>query len=189
MDELFAYVLQFGSLNQRQLELIASKATTLLLPKDAYFLEAGHVSRRVGFLLEGVLRICYYNNQGAEITRNFIDELHLTTDLRGLEYGLASPEYVQAVTDCRLLVFAKHDWDELAHTIVGWSEMVHKMTAKHLREKLARISPMMAQDATTRYLEFIENYPQLANRISLSHLASFLGITQSSLSRIRKNIR
>jgi CRP-like cAMP-binding protein len=189
MDELFAYVLQFGSLNQRQLDLIASKATPLSLSKDAYFLEAGQVSRRVGFLLEGVLRICYYNNQGTEITRNFIDELHLTTDLRGLEYGLASPEYVQAVTDCRLLVFTKHDWDELAQTIVGWSEMVHKMTSKHLREKLARISPMMAQDATTRYLEFIENHPQLANRIPLSYLASFLGITQSSLSRIRKNIR
>jgi hypothetical protein len=45
MDELFAYVLQFGSLNQRQLDLIASKATALSLPKDAYFLEAGHVSR------------------------------------------------------------------------------------------------------------------------------------------------
>ena len=70
-----------------------------------------------GLLLEGVLRICYYNKQGDEVTRNFIDELHLTTDLRGLEYGLASPEYVQAVTDCRLLVWAKRDWEELAHTI------------------------------------------------------------------------
>ena len=189
MDELFAYLLQFGSLNQQQLDLIARKATPLSLPKDAYFLEAGHVARQVGFLLEGVLRICYYNKQGDEVTRNFIDERHLTTDLRGLEYGLASPEYVQAVTECRLLVWAKRDWEELAHTIVGWSEMVHQMTSKHLREKLARISPMMAQDATTRYLEFIEHYPQLAGRIPLSYLASFLGITQSSLSRIRKNIR
>ncbi|MFD1470418.1 Crp/Fnr family transcriptional regulator [Hymenobacter caeli] len=189
MDELFAYLLQFGSLNQRQLDLIASKATPLALGKDAYFLEAGHVARRVGFLLEGVLRICYYDNKGDEITRNFIDEHHLTTNLRGLEDGLASSEYVQAVTECRLLVFAKRDWDELAHTMVGWSEMVHKMTAKHLMEKLARISPMMAQDATTRYREFLNNYPRLANRIPLSYLASFLGVTQSSLSRIRKNIR
>jgi CRP-like cAMP-binding protein len=151
MDELTAYLLQFGSLNPRQLALIASKTTALSLPKDAYFLEAGHISRRVGFLLEGVLRICYYDNKGAEITRNFIDELHLTTNLRGLEDGLASAEYVQAVTDCRLLVFAKHDWDELAHTIVGWRDMVHQMTSQHLHEKLARISPMVVQDATTRY--------------------------------------
>jgi CRP-like cAMP-binding protein len=189
MDEFLAYLLQFGSLNQQQLDLIASKATPLFLHKDAYFLEAGQVTRRVGFVLEGVLRICYYNNQGQEITRNFIDELHLATDLRGLEYGLTSTEYVQAVTDCRLLVFTKRDWDELDHTIVGWREILHQMTTKHLREKLARISPLVSQDATTRYLEFLENYPQLANRIPLAHLASFLGITPSSLSRIRKNIR
>jgi CRP-like cAMP-binding protein len=189
MEELFGYLLQFGSLNQRQLELIASKAIPLTLPKDAYLLEAGQVARQVGFLLEGVLRICYYNKQGDEITRNFIDELHLATNLRGLEDSLASTEYVQAVTECRLLVFPKRDWDELGHTIVGWREMVHHMTSRHLMEKLARISPMMTQDATTRYLAFIENYPRLANRIPLAYLASFLGITQSSLSRIRKNIR
>jgi CRP-like cAMP-binding protein len=189
MDELFSYLLQFGSLNQRQLELIASKATPLALPKEAYFLEAGQVARRVGFVLEGVLRICYYDNKGQEITRNFVDEHHLLADPRALEYGLASAEYVQAVTDCQLLVFTKRDWDELGHTIVGWSDIVHKMTAKHLIDKLARISPMVAQDATTRYQEFMENYPKLVNRIPLSYLASFLGITQSSLSRIRKNIR
>lgn len=189
MDEFLAYLLQFSSLNQRQLDLIAGKATTLSLPKDAYLLEAGQVARQVGFVLEGVIRICYYDNKGQEITRNFIDEHRLATDLRGLEHGLASAEYLQAVTDCRLLVFTKRDWDELAQTIVGWNDIMNRIMAQHLREKLARISPMVTQDATTRYQEFLENYPRLANRIPLVYLASFLGMTQSSLSRIRKNIR
>ncbi len=48
---------------------------------------------------------------------------------------------------------------------------------------------MMAEDATERYLSFFTQFPTLANRIPLSYLASYLGITQSSLSRIRKNIR
>jgi CRP-like cAMP-binding protein len=189
MDEFLTYLLQFSSLNQQQLDFIAGKATTLALRKDAYLLEAGQVPRQVAFVLEGVIRICYYNNLGDEITRNFIEEHRLATDLRGLEYGLASSEYLQAVTNCRLLVFAKHDWQELAHTIVGWNDIMNRITAQHLREKLARISPMMAQDATTRYVEFLENYPRLANRIPLAYLASFLGITQSSLSRIRKQLR
>ena len=189
MDEFLAYLLQFGSLNQQQLDLITSKATDLSLHKDAYLLEAGQVARQVAFVLEGVIRICYYDNKGQEITRNFIDEHRMSTDLRGLEYGLASSEYLQAATDCRLLVFAKRDWEELVHTIVGWNDIMTRITAQHLREKLARISPMVAQDATTRYREFLANYPRLANRIPLAHLASFLGITRSSLSRIRKNIR
>jgi len=155
MDEFLAYLLQFGSLNPRQPDHIASKATAVSLRKDEYFLEAGQVPRQVGFVLEGVIQICY-NNKGDEITRNFIDEHHLATDLRGLEYGLASPEYLQAVTDCQLLVFSKREWDELAQIMVGWRGIVHQMTAKHLWEKLARISPMVARDATTRYREFLE---------------------------------
>lgn len=189
MDEFLAYLLQFGSLNQQQQALIAGRGADLSLRKDDYLLEAGQVARQVGFVLEGVIRISYYDNQGHEITRNFIEEHRLATDLRGLDYGLTSSEYLQAVTDCRLLVFAKRDWDELAHTIAGWPDMLNRITAQHLREKLARISPMVTQDATTRYREFLENYPRLANRIPLSYLASFLGMTQSSLSRIRKNSR
>ncbi|WP_317173319.1 cyclic nucleotide-binding domain-containing protein [Chryseobacterium caseinilyticum] len=48
---------------------------------------------------------------------------------------------------------------------------------------------MVSEDATTRYLSFIEKFPALVNRIPLSYVASYLGITQQSLSRIRKNIR
>lgn len=55
-------------------------------------------------------------------------------------------------------------------------------------QKVERISPMRAEDATARYLSFFQKFPQMANRIPLSQLASYLGITQSSLSRIRKNI-
>jgi len=54
---------------------------------------------------------------------------------------------------------------------------------------MERISPLITEDATTRYLTFLEKYPQLANRVPLAYVASYLGITQSSLSRIRKKIR
>jgi hypothetical protein len=74
-------------------------------------------------------------------------------------------------------------------TIIDWDKIIAKITAKGLSEKVNKISPMMAEDATERYLKFFDNFPTLANRIPLSYLASYLGITQSSLSRIRKNIR
>lgn len=189
MEELIAYILRFGNLNPQQIELIKSKATELELHKDEYLSEASKIPRQVGFVLEGVVRFCYYNNKGEEITDYFIDENHFATDYQNFEAGMASSEYLQAVTSCRLLIFSKGHWDELLNTIIGWDKIVTKIVHKCLIEKIERRSPLVSEDATTRYLSFIEKFPSLANRVPLSYIASYLGITQQSLSRIRKNIR
>ncbi|WP_281233523.1 Crp/Fnr family transcriptional regulator [Flavobacterium gelatinilyticum] len=189
MKQLVDYILQFGNLNQQQIDLILTKTQEREIPKDAYFSEAGKVSTEVGFILDGIMRVCYYNNKGEEITKYFIDENNLVVDLESFDNGICSSAYVQAVTDCKMIVFAKKDWDELLNTIIGWDTIVHKIIAKALIQKVARRSPLVSEDATTRYLSFMELYPNVLNRIPLSYLASYLGITQSSLSRIRKNIR
>lgn len=188
MNAFIEYCLQFGHLNPQQIALIESKMRELKLPKDHYFSEAGRIPAQVGFVVEGVMRGCYYNNQGDEITRCFIPENNLVVDYFNFEAHTASAEYLQADTDCKLFVFSKKDWEELSQTIVGWDNMKNKMVQKCLFMK-SRKGPVISQDATTRYLEFMENYPSLVNRVSLAHIASYLGVTQQSLSRIRKNIR
>lgn len=189
MKELINYILQFGHLNQQQTDLITSKAKDKALAKEAYFSEAGKASQQVGFLVEGVLRVCYYNKSGEEITKYFIDENNLVVDLESFDTGVCSSAYVQAVTDCKLIYFDKKDWHELLDTIIGWETIVHKIISKALILKVERRSPLVTEDATERYLKFLEIYPTVVNRIPLTYIASYLGITQSSLSRIRKNIR
>lgn len=185
MEDFIEYLLQFGHLNQQQIDLIKSKGKEIQLSKDDYFAEAGKVLRQVGFILDGILRVCYYNNKGEEITKIFLEEKHLLFNLK----NVPSIEYIQAATDCRLLVFANEDWKEISDTVINWESIIQKIVNKSISQKLARVSPLVSQDATTRYLEFTEKYPTLANRIPLSYIASYLGITQQSLSRIRKNIR
>ncbi|MDR6733298.1 Crp/Fnr family transcriptional regulator [Sphingobacterium sp. 2149] len=188
MEELIEYILQFGSLNKQQIELVISKGQILQIKKEDYFSEAGKIPKEVGFITEGVVRGCYYNNKGEEITRCFISENSLVCDYVNFEANSLSSEYLQAITDCSLIVFSKKNWEELSHTIVGWDNIKNKMVQLCMYQK-SRKGPVISQDATTRYLEFLENYPSLTNRVSLSHIASYLGVTQQSLSRIRKNVR
>ncbi|MBA9078660.1 Crp/Fnr family transcriptional regulator [Rufibacter quisquiliarum] len=188
MKELIDYILQFGTLNQQQVNLVISKAKELDLQKGEYFSEAGKVPRQVGFVVEGVIRGCYYKKQGEEITRCFISENSLVVDYVNFEANTVSSEYLQACTDCKLIVFPKPDWEELSHIIVNWDKIKNKMVHLCMHQK-SRKGPVISQDATTRYLDFLENYPSLINRIPLTHIASYLGVTQQSLSRIRKNIR
>ncbi|WP_025763078.1 Crp/Fnr family transcriptional regulator [Dyadobacter tibetensis] len=188
MEKLIDFLLEFGHLNQQQIDLIKRKASPLVLEKGTYFSEAGKIPKRVAFIQTGILRVCYYNSKGDEITKYFIEENNFAVDINSYTQKIPSSEYVQAVTDCTLLVFSKESFDELFNTIIAWEGIINKITEKALIEKLNKLSPMLAEDASTRYLTFLEKFPGLANRIPLSYLASYLGITQSSLSRIRRNI-
>ncbi|HEY1047517.1 MAG TPA: Crp/Fnr family transcriptional regulator [Bacteroidia bacterium] len=188
MEALINYLLQFGNLNQQQIDLIKSKVVFKTIKKDEYYHEAGKIPREIIFLTEGIMRVCYYNNKGDEITKYFFEENNFIADILSYNQEIPSTEYLQAITDCKYIGFSKETMKELSMTIIEWDNIVAKITAKGYAEKVNKISPMMSEDATARYLSFLEKFPNLANRIPLSYLASYLGITQSSLSRIRKNI-
>ncbi|REA63598.1 Crp/Fnr family transcriptional regulator [Dyadobacter luteus] len=189
METVINYLLQFGNLNQQQINFMTKKGKALELTKEDYFSEAGKIAKQVGVILEGILRVCYYNNKGEDVTKYFIDENNFVVDLDSFDNQILSSEYVQAVTNCKLIVFSKHDWEDISATIIGWESIITKIVKKSLFQKIERRSPLVSEDATTRYLAFMEKFPEMANRIPLSYLASYLGVTQSSLSRIRKSIR
>jgi len=189
MDKFIEYILQFGHLNRQQIDLIKNKGTEIKLRKDEYYWEAGKTVKQIGFLTDGVIRVFYYNNKGEEITRYFIDENHLILSGNTVDEVYTPSEYLSAITDCTLVVFTRQDWRDILDTIIGWDSIVQKIITKHHSEKITRRSELVSQDGTERYLDFIQKFPTLVNRVPLSYIASYLGITQSSLSRIRKNIR
>jgi len=189
MNELIEFVLQFGNLNKQQIDLIRSKASVIELRKDEYYWEAGKIVKQIGFLTSGIIRVFYYNNKGEEITRYFIDENHLILSGSSIDEVYTPSEYLSAITECKLVVFNIKDWKEISSTIVGWDDIVQKIITKHHQEKITRRSELIAQDGTERYLDFIQKFPGLVNLVPLSYIASYLGLTLSSLSRIRKNIR
>ncbi|MEZ0543090.1 Crp/Fnr family transcriptional regulator [Fibrella arboris] len=188
MEELFAYLRQFGSLSPPQRELIRAKVKLRSIAKGAYFAEAGKVSTQIGYVTDGIFRVCYYDKLGDSFTRYFVYENRFVIDMNSFRDEIPSAEYIEAITDCQLLVFSKDDFTHLAALIPGWHDIFVKITSYVLENKLKFTSNMLVQDAQKRYLNFLDHYPGLANRVPLSMLASYLGITPSSLSRIRKNI-
>jgi CRP-like cAMP-binding protein len=188
MERFFAYLLRYGAFNPDQLAYIESKLMPLSLEKGAYFSEAGKIAKKLGFITSGILRICYIDQEGNDITRLFIVEGQFALDIDSFNTGAPSHVYFEALTDSHLLTLSKEDYIALGESIPGWNEALAKIGAAALAGKLKASRIMISQDATTRYLDFLEHYPGLINRVSHSAVASFLGITPSSLSRIRKEI-
>ncbi|MEO7293023.1 MAG: Crp/Fnr family transcriptional regulator, partial [Ginsengibacter sp.] len=81
MEKLINYLLQFGQLNQHQIDLVRSKTKEVTLKKENYFSEAGKIAKQVAFIDEGILRLYYYDNKGEEITKYFMSENHFAVDL------------------------------------------------------------------------------------------------------------
>jgi len=188
MEALVHYLLQFGHLNQQQIDLVKSKGILRELKKDEYYAEAGKIPREIIFLTEGILRVCYFTHKGEDVTKYFIEENNFVADIDSYNQQIPSSGYIQTITDVKYIVFSMEAMQELSMTIIGWDTIIAKITSKGLADKVNKISSMMPEDATERYKSFLNKFPNLANRIPLSYIASYLGITQSSLSRIRKKI-
>ena len=182
-------LLRFHHFTPQQLQFIRRQAVEKIYPAGAYFSEAGRVAQEIGFIVQGVFRVCYFDRDGTEITKYFLDENNFVVDLQSHQYQLPSTEYVQAVTEVRALVFAARAWQLLGHTIVDWAKVETNLITRGLLEKINRRSPLVSTNATTRYEQFLTAFPALANRVPLAQLASYLGITPQTLSRLRRNSR
>jgi CRP-like cAMP-binding protein len=188
MEPLLNHLRQFGHLSSEDTSLITQHVQTVQLSANAYFLEAGHVCRNIAFIAEGVMRVFFYDRTGHELSRYFIAENQYAVDLQSFNTQTVSSEYIQAVTNCTLLLISRPALTLFEQHIHDWAVISRKITEDALLKKVFAQPYLLGQDATTRYVTFVEQNPALANRIPMMHLASFLGITPQSLSRIRRQV-
>lgn len=188
MEELFHYIKKFGLLNKQDELLIAEGIREITVKKGQTFVEAGKVGQRIAFVKEGVFRSLYYNKQGDDFTRYFIYEGRFIGDFQGFTEQLPAHEDIEAITDAVLLVIDLEHFKILEKKIAIWPVLFARIHGFVAENKLKVASIMLNQDAKSRYIHFLNHYPGLANRVPQSMLASYLGVTPSSLSRIRRNI-
>ena len=188
MPDFIQYLRQFGRLTPEDVAAIREVTRAVSLPKDTRFMEAATIPRELCFVLEGVTRVYYYTEAGKEVTKYFIDEGNVSVDASNYLYRLPTMAYCETVTDCRMLCISRDAFDKLADRISGWNELFLRLLAHGMSEKVNRISPMLAETAEERYLNFQERFPGVHNRIPQHLLASYIGVTKSSLSRIRRQV-
>lgn len=188
MEELINSILKYSKLTIQDIELIKSKAQVKILKKGDSFLETGKIAREIGFVTEGVLMVFFLNEEGEHITRAFIPKNHFALNIASYNSKTPSEVSFKSIAHSKLLVFSEKAITELAAAIPSWNPLIAKISLTVLSNKFKISNNMLMQDARTRYLDFLKIYPGLTNQIPLSALASYLGIKQSSLSRIRKSI-
>ncbi len=187
-EELLHNVTSLIDLTAEEKELFLSFLQPKKLRKRQYLVQAGDACRYECYVVKGCLRQYYVDESGAEHTVMIALEDWWISDMYGLITGNASLTNIEAIEDAELLLIEKNDFEKLLATVPKFE--------KHFRIKLQRafvahqkrIIENMSMPAEQRYINFIQQYPLMEQRVPQKHIASYLGITAESLSRIRKQL-
>lgn len=152
-------------------------------------LKEGSVARELFFIVNGVLRITSVNDKGDDVTYFFIKENQFCTILKSFTGGGKSGESIVAACDTTVLAISKARLEELYRQLPHIKELIGQIMQQRLLDKIEIRNAYAGNDAAARYRLFIMREPDIALRVSLTDVASYLGITPQSLSRIRKNAR
>ena len=159
------------------------------LRKRYYLLQQGDVCKYQAFVEKGLLRSYTVDNKNNEHVLQFASEGWWMADLSS--YLNEEPTFLNmdAIEDAELLLIDKSSWETAMQKIPKLEHYFRIIIQNHLVATQRRLLQSFSESAEEKYVRFLQTFPDCQERVPLHMIASYLGITQSSLSRIRKNIR
>lgn len=185
---LLAYIREHATspLTSDEEALIVATFQPKKLRKKQYFLEEGNVCKYVGFIVKGAMRQYSVDDKGAEHIVQLYIENYWASDRESALMLTPSRFNIDAWENTELLVARVTDMLDLIEKVPSFGQMTRLMDQRSFIVSQRRLNSTISNTAEKRYEEFADNHPQFIQRFPQHLIASFLGITKETLSRIRK---
>jgi CRP-like cAMP-binding protein len=175
-------------MTKEEKEIAISKFKQVTFEKNSFLLEEGKTANHYWFIQSGFIRSYVIDTEGNDITTNFFSVGDIVIDWPSFFLRNPTRENIQALSDCVCWQLDFETFQELFHSIRNFREQGRTtLVGSYFALKRHSIS-MIADQAKDRYLRLVKEKPHVVQNVSLKHIATFLGITDTSLSRIRKEI-
>ncbi|NBX80670.1 MAG: Crp/Fnr family transcriptional regulator [Flavobacteriales bacterium] len=173
-------------LPQQVLEDVLEHFQHLEYPKNYFLLKPGKPCKYLWFMIEGAVRYFYTNEQGKEINTWFSLDTQIITDTTSFVHQEPAQESIQLIENCELCAIEYSALQTLLQKHHSFALWYIKLVEMHYISQIEdRLADLQFLDAKQRYQKLLNHYPDITNRISLGNIASYLNITQETLSRIR----
>lgn len=186
MSDIATFLEQFAFLPKDQIALFVGMSTPMTIEKDAFFAVEGETARKVAFVHQGVFRSFYRSGRGEEVTYCFRFGGELMTAYSSWIRQQPSAEYIQALTPASISVLSFEQWNGLLDQHPAWLRLARDLAEQQYLELEQHIWLLQKERAELRYAALLARHPQYVLGLPLQYLASYLGISQRHLSRIRK---
>jgi CRP-like cAMP-binding protein len=162
--------------------------TELNLKKDDFFVKQDRVCKHIAFILKGTLRTFYLNDKAEAITSCFCTENNLTTSYKSFILQKPSNLIVQAIEDSLLLVIDYENLQKLYKESIVWQSIGRAVAEREYIVMEQYASILNNETAKEKYLRLLEEQPNVLQKANIEDIASYLGVTRRTLSRIRQEI-
>lgn len=188
MSNMTNYLSKVFEVPAERLSLCSIQYETKKVHKGEFLLQYGEVCRNTFFVEKGLLRMFSIDKNGKEHIIQFAPENWLIGDRSSLYFNEKSNYYIEAVEDSEVSVLQRDFFNNLLEEFPNSIEKSDLVLQKHVKSLQDRINSLLGETAEERYLKFIKMYPDLLLRVPQWMVASYLGITPESLSRVRKEL-
>jgi CRP-like cAMP-binding protein len=175
----------FGDIAPKELTNFQSLFKKVTIKKGDYLLKQGTDCRHLSFVQSGLLRV-YTNTEKKEVTQWISTEGYFTTDLASFIFETPSRWSIQALSDAEVFRISREDYKKLGTIVTAWNELEKRFLVKCFTLLEDRIQSHLSMTAEERYAFFFAQNKALFNQVPLHYIASMLGMTPETFSRIRK---
>lgn len=187
METLFAHIRQYCHLGNEALEALGAVLKPVELEKGSFLITEGKICQHVYFLEQGCLR-GYYNLDGREITYWFAFENNFVTSLLSFVTQKPGMENIQLLEDCKLWAVTHTDLQKLYDNHPDINTLGRIMNERYYVMLEERFVSNHFKEAKQRYDNLLSQSPHILQRVPLGYVASYLGMTQETLSRMRSKL-
>jgi CRP-like cAMP-binding protein len=187
MAALLAVLNYFHPLSDETIAYLDARVSKEVYAKDEMIVEAGRMCDHIYFILRGATR-GFIREGKKEITTWITVENEMVTSIYSLDINAPAIENIQAIEDCEMLVLDYKTVDELYERFPEFNIVIRKLLQVYYRDAEGRAFIARLTKAENKYQHFLERSPHLANRVPLKYIASYLGMTIETLSRVRRKI-
>jgi len=184
MENILAFLNSIHALSDGCRQMLCEHLIRRELSKKAYLLKAGHVCRSICFIKQGLLR-CFYIKEDQEVCSWFMMEGDVITSVESFFYQKESYESIQAIEDCEVFCIEHAQLEHIYRHFPEFNFISRVLLQKYYTLSEQRLYSLRMQRSQERYQYLLQHYPELILRVPAKYLASYLGISEETLSRIR----
>ncbi len=186
--EINAHVRRSIAVNDEELHFFNSLLTFHQFEKKTHLLQEGQVCDFEGYILKGCVRSYFIDGNGFEVTLNFAVEDWWIGDVTSFHERTASRLFFETLEPTALLLLSPGNKEILLDRFPKFERMYRLMVQRSLSAVQHRLFATISKSAKERYLEFLERYPLIPQRVPQHYIASYLGVSPEFLSKIRSRL-